>query len=392
MPLSYSSLAITWPLSSISGYGLYGLYTILRFLQRRGEHAILTAPPATLETSPLYKKKLETTLALAQRLHIYLKDKPQEDMMFGHPVLHGSSSNFGGQPGQARFIGSPNVACCAIEHLDITEQGLETAKFYHKYIAISRWNYEFLRSLSLHAPVHLCHQGIDTSLFHPAPSTSIYKDRFVIFSGGKFEFRKGQDIVLAAYKIFRDKHPDSLLVTAWQNLTQANPALFALSGHCASVPDVTPQQGLDIAGWLKQNGLPQDSFIDLPFTHNLLMPLVLRECHAAIFPNRCEGGTNLVAMEAMACGIPTFVSNNTGQKDLIDLLGCNGFMHQRPIVTPAPMGNFTDWGETSVDEVVAALESCYDNYSQYKAQANETAQKTMAWDWNTQSDVLLNCL
>ena len=40
------------------------------------------------------------------------------------------------------------------------------------------------------------------------------RERFLIFSGGKMELRKGQDIVLAAFKIFARRHPEATLVTA----------------------------------------------------------------------------------------------------------------------------------------------------------------------------------
>jgi hypothetical protein len=42
------------------------------------------------------------------------------------------------------------------------------------------------------------------------------------------------------------------------------------------------------------------------------MPQILREIDVAVVPNRFEGGTNLVAMECMACGMPVILSANTG--------------------------------------------------------------------------------
>ena len=120
------------------------------------------------------------------------------------------------------------------------------SKHYDMFIAISRWNEAYLKSLNLHGPVHLCYQGIDSTLFHPGPSSGLYRDRFVIFSGGKFEFRKGQDIVLAAFKRFHARHPDALLITCWQNLLMPNAAAFELAGHCQTVPQAAPDYGLAI--------------------------------------------------------------------------------------------------------------------------------------------------
>ena len=83
------------------------------------------------------------------------------------------------------------------------------------------------------------------------------------------------------------------------------------------------------------------------------MPTILREMDAAVFPNRCEGGTNLVAMETMACGVPTILSANSGHLDLLQDGSALALTDQRPIPT-AP-----GWRESNIDEIVAALEVLY---------------------------------
>jgi len=211
----------------------------------------------------------------------------------------------------------------------------------------------------------------------------------VIFSGGKFEFRKGQDIVITAFKRFREKHPEALLVTCWQNLNQPEAVAFELAGYCRGVPEAAADFGLQLTPWLQQQGLPPDSFIDLPFTHNILMPSVLNDCDVAIFPNRCEGGTNLVAMEAMACGVPTYVSYNTGQKDLVDLIGCGAFKHQQQVKASPDMKTVEDWGETDVGEVVEALEYVYTHRNDAACKARDIAAKMKEWEWGPLNEKLL---
>jgi glycosyltransferase involved in cell wall biosynthesis len=382
------SLGISWTLSTISGYGIYGLQIALQFLRRGGQKIILPRAPAVTSVPPLTQKKLDPIFDLARKLDAFIKQNPQELLSFNHTVLHGVSSDFAGFEGQDKIWGKPNVGCAAIEHLVCNDHGRAIAKNYDMFIAISRWNEAYLKSLDV-GPVHLCHQGIDTTLFQPGPRTDLWRDRFVIFSGGKFEFRKGQDIVIAAFKRFREKHPEALLVACWQNLLPPDGAAFALAGHCTEMPKPAPEYGLDITAWLLRQGLPPESFVDLPFTHNLLMPGVLRECDVAVFPNRCEGGTNLVAMEAMACGVPTYVADNTGQKDLIDMLGCGAFKTQRPIKPSPRMQNPQDWCESDVDEVVAAFEHVYAHRAQEAQKALVIADKIKAWEWALQNEKLL---
>ena len=338
---------------------------------------------------PLVAPKLAAIFELGRKIEAHTRAHPDELLSFNHAVLHGCSSDFAGFAGQDKVWGKPNVACCAIEHLVTTEHGRKIAQNYDMFIAISKWNSDYLQSLDLHGPTHLCYQGIDPALFHPAPKTGLYGDRFVIFSGGKFEYRKGQDIVLAAFKRFRQKHPEALLVTCWQNLLMPQAAAFQLAGHCVDVPQAAPNYGLQMTPWLLQQGLPPGSFIDLPFTHNLLMPWVLRECDMAVFPNRCEGGTNLVAMESMACGLPTYVAYNTGQKDIVDLMGAEALRSQKSVKASPDMNSVADWGETDVDEVVAAFEKVYTSKTTASEKAARVAAGMKAWEWGPLNEKLL---
>ena len=385
------SLAISWVLSTISGYGIYGLQIALQFLRRGGtaKQLIFTRAPSVTELPTLAMTLLGAPFELSRKLDVYMRDNPKELLSFNHAALHGCSTDFSGFAGQDRVWGKPNVACCAIEHLVATEHGRAISKNYDMFIAISKWNADYLQSLDLHGPTHLCYQGIDPTLFHPAPRSGLYKNRFVIFSGGKFEFRKGQDIVLAAFKRFRQKHPEALLVTCWQNLLLPQGEAFRLAGHCMDMPEAAPNYGLQMTPWLLKQGLPPDSFIDLPFTHNLLMPQVLRECDVAVFPNRCEGGTNLVAMEAMACGVPTFVAYNTGQKDIVDLMGAEALRSQTPVKASPDMNSVVDWGESDVDEVVAAFERVYTSRYEAAQKAARVAEGMKAWEWGPLNEKLL---
>jgi glycosyltransferase involved in cell wall biosynthesis len=81
----------------------------------------------------------------------------------------------------------------------------------------------------------------------------------------------------------------------------------------------------------------------------------------AVFPNRGEGGTNLVAMECMACGVPTIMSRNTGHLDLVEDGACLSLDDQAPLQGPleGPVGDVAGWGESSIDELVDLLERAY---------------------------------
>ena len=386
------SLGITWPLATVSGYGITGVEIAQSFFRHGGKKLALTKRPATLALPPLLELRFGAALELAAQFDTMLQQNPQEILDFDFPVLHGAGNDFAGFSGQDQVRGKPNIGYAAIEHLYCSPHGRAVAQSYTKLIAISEFNAAYLRSLDI-APVQLCYQGIDCDLFFPQAKRNLWPGRFIVFSGGKFEFRKGQDIVLTAFKRFAAQHPEALLVCAWQSMGVSDPTMFQTAGHIQTTPQAVPGNGLDISGWLQQQGLQPHQFIALPFTHQIMMPSVLRECDAAIFPNRCEGGTNLVAMEAIACGIPTYVADNTGQSDLVKYCGALPLTRQLPCAQATdPRLTTTAWGESDVEEIVAALTNIYQDAHAARQNSRTAAQKITAWNWDTLNQKLFAAL
>ena len=72
-----------------------------------------------------------------------------------------------------------------------------------------------------------------------ASQANMFDDRFVIFSGGKLEYRKGQDIVIAAFKIFQKRHPEALLITAWHNVWPQFMTGIEQTGNVVGLPKIS---------------------------------------------------------------------------------------------------------------------------------------------------------
>jgi glycosyltransferase involved in cell wall biosynthesis len=110
----------------------------------------------------------------------------------------------------------------------------------------------------------------------------------------------------------------------------------------------------------------------------------------AVFPNRAEGGTNLVAMEAMACGVPTILSANTGHLDLMaDPQRCWRLERQRVVAPVAGFAVSTEgWGESDLDELIAAMESAWADRDAARARGLSGAQWMKTLSWTAQSQQL----
>lgn len=251
-------------------------------------------------------------------------------------------------------VGIRNVARCIFEDTRLTNT--TPVAGYDSLLCASEWNARMLRAAGA-APVTMIHEGIDHSLFFPGPRSGILDPEcFYIFTGGKIEFRKGQDLVLFAFREFAARHDDAVLVTAWNSLWPERAA-----GFQANLPAplrLNSKGTLDLRRWVTENGISPHQYIDLPMIPNHQLPAVLREMDCALQASRSEACTNLPAKEAMACGVPVIVANNTGMRDLIDGDNCLPLTSQDPVTDQPGIG--TDgWGESRVEEIVVALEKLY---------------------------------
>jgi glycosyltransferase involved in cell wall biosynthesis len=251
-------------------------------------------------------------------------------------------------------IGGCSVARCIFENTRI--ESTQSIEKYDNLLCASEWNASLLRGAT-NRSVTMIHEGIDQSLFFPGPRSGVLDTEcFYVFTGGKVEFRKAQDLVILAFREFAARHDDAVLVAAWNSPWPEFSAGFQAK---LTAPLRRGSNGaLDLRRWVTENGIQPHQFIDLSMTPNFSMPTVLREMDCALQVSRCEACTNLPAKEAMACGVPVILANNTGTRDLIDADNCVALTSQGPVTGPPGVG--TDgWGESSVAEIVEALEKLY---------------------------------
>ena len=198
---------------------------------------------------------------------------------------------------------------------ELTPKSIENARKYDLVLAGSTWCRDRLREKGIHN-CDILLQGIDPDMFHPRPEKN-KRDGFVIFSGGKFELRKGQDLVLAAVKILQEKYPDIFLVNCWYNNWPQLVKTMAASDYIQF--DYQKGTWSDVMNRVYSlNGLDSRRIKTFELVPYEMQPDIYARTDLGIFPNRCEGGTNLVLMEYMACGKPVIVSNTSGHKDIVN--------------------------------------------------------------------------
>ena len=233
-------------------------------------------------------------------------------------------------------------------------------------------------------------QGIDQNLFKPRKRNNKFKDRFVIYSAGKFEYRKAQDVVSIAFREFQKRHSDALLIFAWANQWTKIMPTIKQSNLTIGCPDVSVQNDLLIDEWLVKNGLSDDTFVNLGMPPNNEIPKYISAADMALFPNRCEPGTNLIAMEAMAMGLPCVISANTGHLDLIGEDRCYPLSDLRPVNPFPPYGEVEGWREPSIEETLERMEEIYQDRAKAKKKGEEASKFLNKFSWSNQIDHLLS--
>jgi glycosyltransferase involved in cell wall biosynthesis len=283
--------------------------------------------------------------------------------------------------------GSRNFSIVFFENNSPNEFTIENAGQFEIIFGGSSWNSRVLTEHGL-GNIDTFLQGVDLGLFSPRrkPDT----EKFIVFSGGKLEYRKGQDIVVAAFREFAKTHPDAILATTWHNEWPKSMAGIGYGGLVEGVPVVHSDRTLGITEWAKANGISSENFHDCGLVANHLMPKLFSQVDAAVFPNRCEGGTNLVAMEAMASGIPCILSANTGHLDLIDEGNCFPLLQQGAIMPNPGYSGTKDWGESDVAEVVEQLERIYTDRTKARRRGEQATKFMQDWSWEKRTGYLLD--
>nr|WP_274706756.1 glycosyltransferase family 4 protein [Allorhizobium sonneratiae] len=288
-------------------------------------------------------------------------------------------------PKGIQLTGTPTLGVVFFELAQLSNEAKARAKSLPLIIAGSSWNENILRAHGI-TNVTTVIQGVDQTLFHPSPRQGVLADRFLVFSGGKLELRKGQDLVVAAFARFAKRHPEAVLVSAWHSPWPQLALTLNRSGKAAPIA-VNDKGVIDQAGWIAANGIEPHQFIDLGSVPNAMMPPILREMDVGLFPNRSEGGTNLVAMECMASGVPTILSANTGHLDLIDGQNCYALESQSAVAGEgAGVGDVAGWGESSIEEIDEALEKAFKDRNDARRRGERGAAKLAGYTWSRTAD------
>jgi glycosyltransferase involved in cell wall biosynthesis len=383
-------IVLALPLGSAHGWGNCGRWLTREMARRTNIHLL----PSRELRPEAFSNEIEFAFfsAMASRSPALSVPPDKLPERVSDPVFRGIELTEHAPAEWTRPRGQPNVAYTFFDRPTVTPQQAENVRRHFDCVLTgSTYCTEVLKQHDVSAGTLI--QGVDPETFHPLPDhRKLFPHHFLIFSGGKFEFRKGQDLVVRAVKVMQERHRDVALVAAWHNYYQKAHQTMAQSSYITLPPPPPPEQQGDYRFFaqrvLEINGVNMNGVILIPRRPQETMAAIYHETDVGLFPSRCESGTNLVLMEYMACGKPAIASWTSGHRDVLNDENALVVRSTKPVEFRGEDDVPVTWDDPSLDEIVEKLEWAYQNRDALRGIGQRGARDLSRLTWGRMADDL----
>lgn len=257
---------------------------------------------------------------------------------------------------------------------DLDKNGYELADII---FMPSTWAKNILEQNGIKKPIVVCPQGVDTNIFNAnVPDDKKEKSTYIFINIGKWEIRKGHDILI---DIFNSAFETNDNVELW--MVNHNPFL-------------NTEQTNTWINFYKNTKLSDKIrfFPRLPNQQTVANVMSYADC--GIFPSRAEGWNN-EAIEMMAMNKPLIITNysahteycNTNNSYLIDINETelaidNIWFHGKS-------GNWATIGQNQIDQTVEHMRYVYKNNIRNNLEGLKTAQN---YTWEKTANIIYSNL
>jgi glycosyltransferase involved in cell wall biosynthesis len=216
--------------------------------------------------------------------------------------------------------------------------------------------------------------GYDEDIFVPTELPNTSKTIFANF--GKFEKRKGHDILPLAFNLAFEKNDDVALVMMPHNffLNQEETNRWVDSFVNTKLGD-------------------KITFVNRVRTHKEVFS-IMKQVHCGVFPSRAEGW-NLEALELLACGRHVIITNCTAHTEFCDKDNCrliemeSGFESNYDGKFFNGSGEWRKFGKNEIDQLVNHLREVHKQNTEGSLKMNKTGVKSVErYSWTNASNIL----
>jgi glycosyltransferase involved in cell wall biosynthesis len=242
------------------------------------------------------------------------------------------------------------------------------------FFVSSNWAKDILVNNNINQPIYVVPLGVDRNVFNDNIPKTRNDDKYVFLNIGKWEVRKGHDILL------------SLLDTAFPN--NENVELWILASETTnsySKPDELKQ-------WKTMYSSDRVKLFSGFETHQEIARLIAN-ADCGLYPSRAEGW-NMELLETMSMNKPVITTNYSAHTEFCT--ADNAYLVDITETEPAydgkafkGQGNWAKIGQTQFDQIIDYMRHMYNNRTNTNAAGINTAKK---YSWKNSADVMLKCI
>lgn len=233
----------------------------------------------------------------------------------------------------------------------------------------SKWAVEMCNNNGITPKSTVVPLGVDRSVFYP---TKVNPGRTVFLNCGKWEVRKGHDVLIKAFKkAFNDKDDVLLLM-------------------CNSNPFLSKEQ---TDNWEKLYKHPKIRLLPRLQTSQEVATMMNR-ADCGVFPSRAEGW-NLEALEMLSCGKQLIITNYSAHKEFCSssnsmLVDINGTEPAKDGIWFHGQGNWASIGERQIEQLASYMREVHLLKQGGRLELNDegiATAKKFTWD-NTAAKII----
>jgi glycosyltransferase involved in cell wall biosynthesis len=222
--------------------------------------------------------------------------------------------------------------------------------------------------------------GVDSTIFYPPEKNAIVEkppegSPYVFFNAGKWEVRKGHDVLIEAFNKAFTKEDN---VELW--MLPHNPFL--------------PPEGLQQWVNMYKNSPLGDKITILDHCETQQhVAGIMRQTDCGVFPSKAEGW-NLEALEMMGCGKPIIITDYSAHTEFCTeenskLIKIDELISAYDGIWFHNQGNWANFGQSQMDQLVEHMRYMYKNNIRTNDGGLKTAKQ---FSWKNSAETLINNL
>jgi glycosyltransferase involved in cell wall biosynthesis len=238
----------------------------------------------------------------------------------------------------------------------------------------SNWAKNVIANNNIDTPVEVIPLGVDRNVFNDSIPFTRSDNKYVFLNIGKWEIRKGHDILL---KLFESAFPDETDVELW--------ILASEKTNSYSKPD-------ELFQWKNMYNNPRVKLFS-GFDTQAEIASLMSNANCGIYPSRAEGW-NLELLEMMSMNKPVIATNYSAHTEFCNSENCylvdidetelaydgKAFNNQ---------GKWAKIGQNQFDNIIEHMRYVYKNRINTNLNGIETAKK---YSWSNSALSILRCI